>query len=80
MAKIYKDGKFLKSYRETWFNPKGMTKDGYFIHVPDDDICSNDGNGLLFLNCSLLVVLGCCNPIPNAESDGMFGKLASDTV
>jgi len=40
MAKIYKDGKFFKYYKETWFNPKGMTKDGYFIHVPDDDICS----------------------------------------
>ena len=40
MAKIYKDGKFFKYYKENWFNPKGMTKDGYFIHVPDDDICN----------------------------------------
>ena len=37
MAKIYKDGKFFKYYRENWFNPIGMTDDGYYIHVPSTD-------------------------------------------
>ena len=37
MAKIYKDGKFFKSYKENWFNPIGMTDDGYYIHVPSKD-------------------------------------------
>ena len=37
MAKIYKDGKFFKSYKENWFNPIGMTDDGYYIHVPSTD-------------------------------------------
>ena len=37
MAKIYKDGKFFKYYRESWFNPIGMTDDGYYIHVPSTD-------------------------------------------
>jgi hypothetical protein len=39
MAKIFKDGKFLKYYKENWFNPEGMTNDGYYIHVPSEDIC-----------------------------------------
>ena len=39
MAKIFKDGKFLKYYKESWFNPEGMTDDGYYIHVPSEDIC-----------------------------------------
>tara|TARA_A100001037_G_scaffold244817_1_gene225905 strand:+ start:72465 stop:73136 length:672 start_codon:yes stop_codon:yes gene_type:complete len=39
MAKIYKDGKFFKYYKESWFNPIGMTDDGYYIHVPSEDIC-----------------------------------------
>lgn len=37
MARIFKDGKFLKGYKETMFNPVGMTDDGYYIHVPDSD-------------------------------------------
>ena len=37
MAKIYKDGKFFKYYKENWFNPIGMTDDGYYIHVPSTD-------------------------------------------
>ena len=39
MAKIYKDGKYLTYYKENWFNPEGMTDDGYYIHVPSEDIC-----------------------------------------